>query len=345
MKKSIVILLHAGFWGCYALLFVMMLTAALQASQVSPSIPYILKVITGFAIIPSLVSFYAFYFKVFPKYQKTQKIGPALGLGVLIATGASAIGAIILSGIFGSSFMFNDGFTSFFSELFIIILLSSITGIIGLVLKGFETWFQEITLKQELTAKNHEMEMALVKAQLDPHFLFNTLNNIDVMIQKTPEQASNYLNKLSDIMRFMLFETKTEKIELKKEIDYIKKFIDLQKIRSTNPEFVKFDVIGNPDGKTIAPMLFIPFIENAFKHVGDKKKKHAIEIELTITENKVKFECSNINKVGKSMDENNGLGNELIKKRLNLLYPNKHQLNIDNKSDYYRLTLSVNNEQ
>ena len=86
-------------------------------------------------------------------------------------------------------------------------------------MKGFFTWFSDIKLKEDLAEKNHQMEMALVKAQLDPHFLFNTINNIDVLIQKDPDIASQYLNKLSEILRFMLFETKAPKISLNKEID------------------------------------------------------------------------------------------------------------------------------
>ena len=87
---------------------------------------------------------------------------------------------------------------------------------------------------------------------MDPHFLFNTINNIDVLILKNATKASNYLNKLSDIMRFMLFETKTDKILLSKEIEYIDKYIALQKIRTANSNYVNFRVKGIPNGKTIA---------------------------------------------------------------------------------------------
>ena len=88
-------------------------------------------------------------------------------------------------------------------------------------MQGFITWIDEINMKEELSLKNNEIELALVKSQLDPHFLFNTINNIDVLISKNATAASNYLNKLSEIMRFMLYETKTEKIFLAKELLYI----------------------------------------------------------------------------------------------------------------------------
>lgn len=344
MKKSIVFLIHASFWAGYGLLLLIILAAAFQGSQNGPSIGYVLKLITGFALIPSIISFYSFYHFVFSRYVKTKKIFPAIGTVLILSSASAAIGSLVLSAIFSLKFMFADGFTSFITEFITITFIAAAIGLMGLVLKGFEAWYEEINLKQELSAKNHEMEMALVKAQLDPHFLFNTLNNIDVLILKNPEEASNYINKLSEIMRFMLFETKTDKIALEKEIDYIKKYVELQKIRSSNPDFVKLTIEGNTTGRVIAPMIFIPFIENAFKHVGDKQKKHAIEIDLLITQNEVKFECKNIVKPGSVKPENNGLGNELIQKRLGLLYPQSYQLNIENKPDFYRLTLSIQNE-
>ena len=190
--------------------------------------------------------------------------------------------------------------------------------------------------------KNYEMEMALVKSQLDPHFLFNTLNNIDVLILKNAIEASNYLNKLSDIMRFMLFETKTDEIELSKEIEYIEKYIALQKIRTANANYVKFIVAGSPKGKSIAPMIFLPFIENAFKHTGNKKLEDAIIIEMTIENETIQFECQNkFNPNRLKKPQSNGLGNQLIEKRLNLIYPEKHSLEIKKEKEQYSVSLLI----
>lgn len=147
-------------------------------------------------------------------------------------------------------------------------------------MKGFITWYNDIKTKVELTKKNYEMEIALMKAQINPHFLFNTINNIDGLIQEDSDKASEYLNKLSDIMRFMLYETKTEKIYLAKELAYIGKYIELQKIGTSNPGYVKYEVQGEPANLLVEPMLFIPFIENAFKHTDDKRVENAIKIRF-----------------------------------------------------------------
>lgn len=220
--------------------------------------------------------------------------------------------------------------------------IASIAGLAALILKGFITWVQEIKLKEELQQKNHEIEMALIKAQLDPHFLFNTLNNIDVLILKDATEASNYLNKLSDILRFMLYETKTDKIILIKEIEYIEKYIELQKIRTANANYVTFEVIGKPVNRMIAPMVFIPFIENAFKHSTNKKIDNAITVQIYVNEENIMFVCENkFDPNRKFKQESNGLGNDLIQKRLNLIYPGEHVLELDNQINVYSVKLTI----
>src|SRR6185503_21279079 len=128
----------------------------------------------------------------------------------------------------------------FFTLMASFFVIAAIHGTIALVIRGFITWYTEIKLKEELAQRNFEMELALIKSQINPHFLFNTINNIDVLITKQPELASLYLNKLSDILRYMIYETKTEKISLATELDYIEKYLELQKIRTTNPNYVNF---------------------------------------------------------------------------------------------------------
>jgi len=186
------------------------------------------------------------------------------------------------------------------------------------------------------------MELALVKSQINPHFLFNTINNIDALIAKDATTASAYLNKLSDIMRFMLYETQSEKIPLSKELTYIEKFIELQKIRTTNSSFIQYQVNGDVRDIQIPPMLFIAFIENAFKHSENKKIEHAIKVNIDIEKGKISFKCEN-NYNSKSLKklESGGLGSELIKKRLTLLYPNKHTLSIKNNNELYQVELSL----
>jgi len=223
-------------------------------------------------------------------------------------------------------------------------LIGLVTGVVALIIRGFINWYNEKKLKDALKEKNHEMEMALIKSKLDPHLLFNTINNIDALIIKDAVEASNYLNKLSDIIRFMLYETKADKIRLSQEIEYIEKYIALQKIRTANVNYVQFAVTGIVDNKYIAPMVFIPFIENAFKHTNNKKLENAITINILIKEETIQLICEN--KFDTRLvvkQKNGGLGNELIQKRLQLIYPEKHILEVHKNNELYTVNLTIIN--
>ena len=293
-----------------------------------------------FAIIPSILSYYSFYFLVFPRL-KQRKFLWSFFYALAVSVGTSLFGNFLIYAFLGIESL-TGAKESISVGITFISFVSFVTGVVALVTKGFIHWYEELKLKEELQQKNHEMEMALVKSQLDPHFLFNTLNNIDILILKDATEASNYLNKLSDIMRFMLFETKQDEIPLAKELEYIHKYIELQKIRTANANYINFSVTGSPDDKTIAPMVFLPFIENAFKHTTNKKLNHAITIAITIGQDEIRFECTNkFNPDRKLKQQSSGLGNKLIEKRLSLLYPEKHALEIKKEKEQYSINLQI----
>lgn len=335
MKKSIIVFLHVGFWFCYSIIILLFFKIASgKPDPNDPSLMSLTHLFVGFFYLPPIISFYTFYFVLFPKFFLKKKILKLCFYAILTCIIAALIGFLIAN-IIRSNSVAIQGVT-------LIIIPALMAGIVGLVIRGFVASYKDIQLKQKLTEKNNEMEMALIKAQLDPHFLFNTLNNIDVLIQENAEEASKYLNKLSDIMRFMLFEIKTDLIDLEKEIEYLKKYVELQRIRSSNPNFVRLTIIGNHNNKEISPMIFIPFIENAFKHVANKKAENAIDIKIIIEESKVLFECiNNSNDKVNPIEDYNGLGNELIQKRLNLLYPSSHILTIESQVNNYKVILTI----
>ena len=345
MKKSVVVLLHVGYWVIYLLLlsmfFVILNIGKMHITLKILSIVLFFKPFGWSAILPALIGFYTFYSILFDRYLKKKKILKLF----LSATAFAFIGSIITELVIYVAFH-NQGVNWGGNDIVIIGLLfafvSLINGVTGLVVKGFINWYNDIKFKVELTRKNYEMELALVKSQINPHFLFNTINNIDVLITKDAIRASEYLNKLSDIMRFMLYETKTEKIPLNKELTYIEKFIELQKIRTTNQHYINYSVKGDPTSFMIPPMLLIPFIENAFKHTENKKTENAININLDVEKEKLVFECENsYNQNTQMKQEHSGLGSGLIKKRLALLYPGKHKLAITNNNEIYKVELAL----
>ncbi|MFK7772487.1 MAG: sensor histidine kinase [Saprospiraceae bacterium] len=341
MKKSIIVGLHIGFWLCYVFLTMMLVAFKIKGEEPMESrIVNAFMRIFFFTFIPSTISFYSFYFLVFSYIQQKKNVRSIVYV-IVISIGTALLGTTLMYIVFGADSL-TVGDVPAITGVIFMSFVALIIGILALVIKGFITWFDEIKLKEELKQKNHEMELALVKSQLDPHFLFNTLNNIDILILKDATEASNYLNKLSDIMRFMLFETKTDKILLAKEIEYIEKYIALQKIRTANSNYINFKVTGTPSGQTIAPMVFIPFIENAFKHTTNKKLENAIRINILIKKDTIKLECKNkFNPNRRLKQENNGLGNELIEKRLKLIYPEKHILEVVNGQEQYSVSLTI----
>ena len=197
-----------------------------------------------------------------------------------------------------------------------------------------------------LENKNLETHLALLKTQISPHFLFNTINNIDVLIENDPNTASSYLKKLGDLLRFMLYRVNgIDEILLEDEIECLKKYIDLQKIRSINPNFVNFTITGNPSSKSIVPMILMVFVENAFKYVANKKVENAIEFQLEIFAEKVIFRSKNNSKRDAKLDnKNSGIGLDSVKQRLDLIYKDKYNLDIKSDDNYFNVILKIDFE-
>ena len=354
MKKSISVLLHVGFWACYILLVFIVVAVYYRsggyASDRETRIINALENIFLFAFLPSFISYYLYYFVLFPRYLQQRKIFLSIVMGLLMTVG-TAIAVYILHRLLIETGHVIDmdeggkhGRSTVISVLLVMTAIGVITGAAALVMKGFITWFNEIKLKEMLKEKNFEMEMALIKSQLDPHLLFNTINNIDALILKDAGEASAYLNKLSDIMRFVLYETKTDKIPLSKEIEYIEKYIALQKIRTSNESYAHFTVTGEVRGKSVAPMVFIPFVENAFKHTNNKKLKDAINISINVRDDGIQLICENKFDSKSIKQPTGGLGNVLAQKRLDLIYAGKHTLDVRKNDELYTVDLTIPNE-
>lgn len=334
MKKSTFTLFHLLFWIFSSLLATLVFQLQLIGHE-----PYIYENI-GFLLITLPIGaciFYASYFSL-NFFEKR----PVRFLWIILPYTIFLL-FLIFNKEYGISTETSDGLKryGFLSVLFVLIPVLYFN-VSGFLIKAFIEWVKERKINAELEKEKIESQLELLKSKMNPHFLFNTLNNIDVLIHEDPRKASDYLNKLSEMLRFILYEIKTEYISLADEINYIKKYIDLQKIRTVNDEFVEFQIIGDIDYKYIAPMIFIHFIENAFKHAANKKIKNAISIKFEISDNAVLFICKNyMNSKAVSPDEKNGLGIQLIKQRLNLLYKEKYELNISDKDNWYTIKLKM----
>lgn len=194
---------------------------------------------------------------------------------------------------------------------------------------------------EELKSDKLESELMLLKNQINPHFFFNTLNNLYSLIKKDSDAAQDYVLKLSDLMRFTIYDSGKESVQLKDEIQYLTNFIDLQTARYHKNIDVNFEKTVNNEDTKIAPLLFIILLENAFKHGVEKATENAfIHIQLMESDTKINFTVMN-NYDAEEISKNPGIGLKNLKDRLNLLYPNSHKLSNSIEENIYSTTLEI----
>lgn len=198
---------------------------------------------------------------------------------------------------------------------------------------------QEIKINS-LNALQLQSELSNLKLQIQPHFFFNTLNNIYALALHNSVNTAPMVAKLAEMMRYVLYDTVNAKVLLKKEVEFLKNYVALQSIRCNTEYRIDFDTQGINDTTYIEPLLLLQYIENAFKHSTDQEKGDGfIEIVICLNNNELTlFTC---NKKSNINNESNGIGMGNTKKRLNLLYPDNHSIKIDNNANQYKLTLTI----
>jgi sensor histidine kinase YesM len=201
-----------------------------------------------------------------------------------------------------------------------------------------------IQLKQsEMERRTVQSELNILRSQVNPHFLFNVLNNIDALIFEDKEKASTAIFLLSRIMRFMLKESVEEKVMLEKELNYIKDYVELAKLSFQDPKFIQLNISGNNSTKQIPPLLFIPIIENAVKHCNKQADLPGIIIDFAINSESVSLKTSNYVKRNdfKLPDSGTGTGLKNVEKRLKLLYKDNYTFDITRKSDKFDVDIKI----
>jgi hypothetical protein len=197
---------------------------------------------------------------------------------------------------------------------------------------------QQLTLgfQKKLT----EMELKLLKSQLNPHFYFNTLNNLYGLSMIAPKKAPQAILKLSDIMEYVIYDCKSEKVPLIKELKFISSYIDLERLRYDEQAAIGLKIEGDCNGYVISPLLLIQFIENAFKHgMEENKPRSFLSINIHIEEGWLHY--NSINSIKNNQHFNGGLGLENVKKRLDILYTDQHELKIQEGIDTYEVNLKL----
>ncbi len=330
MKNSLKILIHSIFW----IVFVSYNISFTYSERAYPLANYrLIHLIIN--TIWAITIFYFFYFHSIKYFEKGKLTKYLL---------FSIISSIIITFLFFPIHKLINPSFDFYNLRYLIppMVGSFIIAQCGSLVKGFENWVNDIKHKAELENQNLKNELDLLKSQINPHFLFNTINNIDTLIRKAPDEASNSLIALSDMLRYMIYETNNQVVPLDKELEYIQNFIRLQKHRYSKPDFLKIDLPGDCQGLQIAPLLLLPFIENAFKFVATDVQYPAIELTISCNENLLMFSCKNyFNSFTTSTTHTGGVGLENVKRRLELIYKDRYTLNISKNNGIFHVELNL----
>ncbi|MDO9256032.1 MAG: histidine kinase [Bacteroidales bacterium] len=341
MKRRNIILIHLLFWF-YIInqslfpLYIGKLDESMMANN---------KYLTDVFIsnLLNLITFYPIYL-LFPRLLKFKRRVAAVFTGLMV------IALLTVFRSFGEFYVWKYFIPQSGKEMTLEAVymwnnlrMVIIIGIYAILIRFMINGFESQKLRDELINKQQASELALMRSQVNPHFLFNTLNNIYSLVYRKSDEAPEAVMKLSSIMRYMLYDSASPKVPLEKELEYLKSFIELQNLRIKHPDFVSLKIEGNTEDLTIAPMLLISFVENAFKH-SSKLHRPGIIVHLSTLSGNINFEVINHRKKEDSVNDepSAGIGMTTIRRRLELIYPGKHKLVIKKDEETYRIHLEIN---
>lgn len=329
---------HFAFWLAYFFFWYFFYNQELQWSS-----SFVMAFIT--ISIHGLAVYFNMYF-LFNKLFKQKLYLPYVVSVILTVLLASLIWALALNSV--SIITNHSPLKDIWSIKFFTACFASITYTLGITmsLKMVKQWYERERVAENLERINMETELKYLKTQINPHFLFNSLNSLYALTLQKSDSAPELVLKLSEILRYVLYEGSEQWVSLEKEINYLKSYLDLEKIRNGDRLNLEFNIHGNPSTKQIAPMLFLTFLENSFKHgINQKAEGGFVKIDMDIKDSSLSFSIENSRPEEKEKRLNGksgGIGLENIKKRLTLLYPGRHELTINDEESYtVRLDLNL----
>ncbi len=204
-------------------------------------------------------------------------------------------------------------------------------------------WVESERRQRELTEIKLTTELNYLRSQIHPHFFFNTLNNLFSLAQQRGQvELSTALSRLSGLLRYMLYDAHATEVSLQQELNHLKDFIGLALMRFSAGEVnVQFDVSGDPDHARLAPMLLLPLVENAFKHGVEAEKVSTVGISVSAANDEIQFICSNPVRPSSKSEAPSGIGLVNVRRRLDLIYPGRHEFVIHNSDSVYTVLLKI----
>jgi len=338
-SRNRVLLLHLSFWSVYLSFFLYQVSSYQRGDEVDWNRVFtIVSVQVGFAAIISYLN----YFYLLPNFLEKKKAAKYLLIFIVLFF------TIITIRIFLERYLL-DGFTHqdryLYRTRFVVQTITSNFFIVIFVgmLRFAQDWFELDAKRKEIEHEKLIAELNFLKAQINPHFLFNTLNNLYYLAYSKSDNTTEVIDKLSKMMRYMIYDSNHPKVLLSKEIEYMKNYVSLERLRLNNEIPIEFEVKGNLDDCQIAPLIFIAFLENAFKHgVSNAKDNCWVKVVVEVSDNKCIYTVENSKVRQQNVEGKSGIGLANIKRRLELSYPGNHELQVKDLNDSYLVQLKLN---
>ncbi len=290
-----------------------------------------------------VITYFVIYFLI-PRFLLKKKYFTFLvlfftSLGILYLIRTGLIYLLVTENIWPEA----DGHQEAFSFNHIVAVFIGQTYVIALasVFKLTYEWIYEKKKNEELQKIQLQTELDFLKSQIQPHFFFNTLNNLYALVINKSDNAADVVLKLSEIMQYVLYEVKTPKISLIKEINYIYTYLELEKLRYGDQINSNLEIEGNLDGLEIPPLLFLPFIENCFKHGTKNNIDIKVDINFEIKNNFLFFTVANTFQEGLDSTRSHGIGIQNVKRRLELLYQNNYSLETVVEKNLFKVLINI----
>jgi two-component system LytT family sensor kinase len=342
MKKSKgPLILQSIFWGI--ILFIVILYALLDSYQHTVADYFITYIACG---VINVSIFYINYIFLLPKFvQKNKRYWIYIFLFFIIIFLSASL-KIIISYIYYEDVMMMtapNGRKVDIPFVRVLIGYAFISGfflVSSCIIKFAIDWFSRERIQRELESERREMELQFLKSQLNPHFLFNSLNNIYSLAYQKSEKTPDAIMKLSEIMRYMIYESNDETVALSKEVEYLQNYIELQKIRFKDGIFIDFTLNGEINEQKITPLILISFVENVFKHGIVNDPENPVKINIIANQKILHFSVVN-KKSTKNKDAQGGVGLANVERRLQLTYPERYKLNVVNSETHYTCELMI----
>jgi sensor histidine kinase YesM len=320
------ILHHLLFWAFFF--------AFLSISPEVRGVPFVKLLIHNLGHIAVLIPPVYLHFYILEKFFLNRRFGIYIALLLVILLGFG----------FAANFVFEKYF-AYKGGLFAALYFVGFAVVVSTAARLFKKAIRQRLEIQEAQSKQLQTELNLLKAQINPHFLFNTLNNLFGMARNQDAATAEGISRLSHLMRYMIHDSQVDRIDLDKEVEQVRRLIDLQKLRFSADDDIDIDflVVGETNKIQIPPMILIPFVENAFKHGISLDKASFVHIVLKAQEERLEFSVKNSTHAPrqKRKESEAGLGLSNVRRRLELLFPGRHDLKIHDSDEAFEVSLSI----